>query len=188
MKSQNLSNELLDLFLQGIQEMYPLESLNLPQPGLLARDESQFDEIINRLNSEFGYASARGLFLRSGAAAFKYLVRTQGKAIGIDDLDFRLQPQRVRLMDGLNKMIGLLEKWQAAKFSVLHAGDDVKITMRALVIFSQNTSSIIWLHFLAGLFQEFLYWAGGGKQYPFQISPMEPEDDVIIQFRLLPVD
>jgi hypothetical protein len=188
MASRNFSNELLGIFLKGIQEILPADTLDLLEPGSNARSAFQIFQIIDREYAEFGYTGACGLFLRSGAAAFKYLVRSQGTVIGIDSLEFRLQPQRLRLTDGMDKIIRLLDTWKAAKISISHEGDDVEVTMRPAGSARQITSAIIWLHFVGGLFQEFLYWAGGGKQYPFQISPVETEAAVVIQLRLLPVD
>ncbi|GAP19997.1 hypothetical protein [Leptolinea tardivitalis] len=181
------SPEVNAIFQKGIREI-----LTGDQPGAFTYGNGVEIETIQRIAHQavdtYGFVSACGLFLRSGCAAFKYLVRDYGKAIDIDSLEFRLQPPRKRLMDGIRKVVGLLEHWHTASFSIRQSDDDVEIIMQSnLAVDAQGTNQI-WLHFLAGLIQELLYWAGGGKQYPFQILPIDADSDVIIQFRLLPVD
>jgi hypothetical protein len=181
------SPKLLELFQKGIGEILSPDQMQsflhcdatgLPsvQTAVLAAEEV------------IGFQAASGLFLRSGLAAFKYLVRNQGKTIGIDDLEYRLQPQRKRLMDGLVKITDLLDSWQAARFSITKSGDDVEVTARSSGGGLSISGEQISLHFEAGLFQEYLYWGGGGKQYPFEIKTLQNEPAVQIRFRLLPVD
>jgi hypothetical protein len=187
MTDTHFSPELLELFQKGIREILSPDQWH----SFLHSDATQplgFGEAVLNAEAALGFQAASGLFLRSGLAAFKYLVRDHGRAIGIDDLDFRLQPQRKRLMDGLGKITGLLETWQAARFSVTKSGDDVEVTIRSTAGGKAISREQIALHFEAGLFQEYLYWAGGGKQYPFEIKTLADEPAVQIRFRLLPVD
>jgi len=187
MTDPHYSPELLELFQKGIREILSPDQMQ----SFLNCDESALPSIekaVLMAEALAGFQAASGLFLRSGLAAFKYLVRDHGKAIGIDDLDFRLQPQRKRLMDGLVKITDLLQSWQAARFSVTKSGDDVDVTIRSTWNGQTISSEQIALHFEAGFLQEYLYWAGGGKQYPFEIKTLENEPAVQIRFRLLPVD
>jgi hypothetical protein len=185
MTKQYYCPDLLEVFQKGIHEIIPANQVQVlfgdTQPGSL---EFAVDTAIK----ELGVQAASGLFFQTGSAVFKHLVRSQGSSIGIDSLEFRLQPQRKRLSDGLDKLIKLLESWQAAVFSTKRSGDSVEVMAKTPEGTFSATGKRIWLHFIAGLFQEYLYWAGGGKQYPFEIKSGESADSLIICFQLLAVD
>jgi hypothetical protein len=187
MTNPQYSPELLELFQKGIREILSPDQMQ----SFLHCDATGLPSVktaVLAAEAALGFQAASGLFLRSGLAAFKYLVRNQGKTIGIDDLEYRLQPQRKRLMDGLGKIIDQLQTWQAARFFVTKSGDDVEVTIRSTAVGQGISGEQIALHFEAGLFQEYLYWGGGGKQYPFEIKTLADEPAVQIRFRLLPVD
>jgi len=135
-----------------------------------------------------GFDSAAGLFLRAGSAAFKYLVRYHGNSIGINSLAFRLQPQKRRLQDGVEKIRVLLQDWQAADLQINKKDDSLTVTAVPVQVDKFVAGQVVWLHFIAGLFQEMFYWAGGGKQYPFQVKVGEDNNSLVICFQLQPVD
>jgi hypothetical protein len=187
MTTSAISPELQDIFRKGIREILPAAQW----PSLFPVDEDQ-DEFFRfcqtHASAEFSPETASGVFLRAGWAGFKFLVRQHGKAIGIDSLDFRLQPPRQRLMDGLNRITNLLRSWNTDDFTIEQDGDDTSMTIRSIRGELTGDEARIGQHFYAGMFQEYLYWAGGGKQYPFEVRPLAEEPSVRIQFRLLPVD
>jgi hypothetical protein len=191
MHNPAISPDLSALFKKGLLEILPLDRLNseILDDSLGENSEIQIEKILAWVEKKFGFLSASGLFFRSGSAAFKFLVRQFGKQIEIDSLEFRLQPQRKRLMDGTQKLIHLLESWHAGKFTVKKVDDLVEITVAKQEFNTIKMGSRIWLNFIAGLFQEYLYWAGGGKIYPFQIIlPEQTAVEIIIQFRIVPED
>ncbi|HEX7555726.1 MAG TPA: hypothetical protein VF338_03805, partial [Leptolinea sp.] len=160
MTDPHYSPELLELFQKGIREIFsPDQMQSFLHCDVMALPS--IEKAVLTAEAAIGFQAAGGLFLRSGLAAFKYMVREHGKAIGIDDLDFRLQPQRKRLMDGFVKITDLLDSWQAARFSITKSGDDVEVTIRSYGGSLSISGEQIALHFEAGLFQEYLYWAGG---------------------------
>ncbi|MEI8131260.1 MAG: hypothetical protein WCG34_02425 [Leptolinea sp.] len=188
------SPDLLEVFIKGMNEVFLAEQLSVLVPSNLPETHSgktinPIENLLIAAERQFGIISASGLFFRCGGAAFKHLVRKYGKAAEIDSLEFRLQPQQKRLRNGVVKLIQLLETWQAGKFSIKRSDDLVEITASASGLNVSNAGGQIWLHFIAGLFQEYLYWAGSGKQYPFQIIAQDqPGKEIIIQFRNVPVD
>jgi hypothetical protein len=187
MTHQINSPELQDLFAKGIREILPAAQW----PDLFSannRPDDFYLSFLKKAEAAFGPETASGIFLRGGWAGFKFLVRQHGKAIGIDSLEFRLQPPRQRLMDGLNRITALLREWETDDFITEQNGDDVVLTVRSRTGGLTDSESRIGQHFYAGLIQEYLYWAGGGKQYPFEVRPLAEEPAVQIQFRLLPVD
>jgi len=187
MTHQTISPELQDIFRKGIREIMPAGQWPTLFPEDAASDDL-FLFVLSQSGSIFEVDTACGLFLRSGLAGFKFLVRQHGKQIGIDNLEFRLQPPRQRLMDGLGRITGLLREWHTDEFITEQSGDDVSMVIRSTRTNLSESEARISQHFYAGLFQEYLYWAGGGKQYPFSVKPLEGEPAVRIQFRLLPVD
>jgi hypothetical protein len=187
MTHQSYSSDLLEIFLKGIHEILPANSGQV----FFGENEIQLSSLetaVEMAIKELGVQSASGLFFQAGSAAFKHLVRKNGRAIGIDSLDFRLQPQRKRLTDGLDKLVNLLESWQAAIFSIKRTGDAVEVIVKTNESAFSFSNKYVWLDFIAGLIQEYLYWAGGGKQYPFEIKSDKSVDALIICFQLLPAD
>jgi hypothetical protein len=192
MRDLAISSDLLDIFLKGINEILPADELKIlgcHDAELSDKSTALLVKVVLESEKQYGLLSACGLFFRCGSAAFKFLVRLYGKESQIDSLEFRLQPQQKRLLDGTQKMIGLLVNWQAGEFSMLTMDDLVEITASTKGNRIAEPGGYIWLHFIAGLFQEYLYWAGGGKQYPFQIlAKNQPASEMVIQFRTVPVD
>ena len=182
-----VSPDLQEIFRMGIQEILPADQW----PEVFHYEESSdnfFQSILLKCETAFGIETASGIFLRCGWAGFKFLVRRHGYLAGIDNLEFRLQPPRQRLMDGLNRVTALLQGWKTDDFQIDQTGDDVALTITSAHGELTAAQARIWQHFYAGLFQEYLYWAGGGKQYPFEVRPLGEEPAVRVQFRLLPVD
>lgn len=194
MHSLSNSPDLFEVFIKGMNEVLPADQMPVlvspNSPNVLSENAIiQIENLLKGAESQFGINSASGLFFRCGGAAFKHLVRNYGKVAEIDGLDFRLQPQQKRLRDGTHKLLQLLETWQAGEFSFQQSGDLIEITASAHGINVSKAGGQIWLHFIAGLFQEYLYWAGSGKQYPFQIIAQDkPTKEIIIQFWIVPVD
>ena len=191
MNSFSFAPDLLEIFIKGMNEVFPADQQK-SFASLEVDSEKQsisIDILLGEVENQFGQVSASGMFFRCGGAAFKHLVRRYGKQAKIDSLEFRLQPQQKRLMDGTLKIVKLLDKWNAAKFSLQKNDDLEEITATPIGLSGSLTGGRIWLHFIAGLFQEYLYWAGSGKQYPFQIiAPDYSRNEIIIQFRVVPVD
>jgi hypothetical protein len=191
MRSRPIAPDLITIFIKGMDEVFPIKKIlpESPTAAKLTEYSGSIETLLLETERQFGYKSASGLFFRCGCAAFKYLVRNFGKQIDIDSLTFRLQPQQKRLIDGIQKLVQRLEFWQAGEFDIQKKEDLVEITASAAGIASPEFGERIWLHFVAGLIQEYLYWAGGGKQYPFQIIAIDqPLNGIIIQFRIVPVD
>jgi hypothetical protein len=191
MRSRPFTPDLITIFIKGMDEVFPINNILQVSSTEANLQESLglIENLILETEKQFGSKSASGLFFRCGCAAFKHFVRNFGKQIDIDSLAFRLQPQQKRLMDGVQKLVQRLESWQAGEFSILKKEDLVEISAFAAGVTSPEFGERIWLHFVAGLIQEYIYWAGGGKQYPFQIIAIDqPGNGIIIQFRIVPVD
>ncbi len=181
------SPDLMIVFRKGLREVIPDASGEIPDILNLANTES-IELLSNQVEEILGRTSASGLFLRIGSAAFKYIVRYHGEKTGIDSLEFRLQPQKQRMRDCIEKINHLLRNWKAADLRIEEIDDTLNITACAVQGNKSLPGQIVWLHFIAGLYQALLYWAGGGKQYPFHVKPGEVENSLVICFQLQPVD
>jgi predicted hydrocarbon binding protein len=121
--------------------------------------------VMSALDDLYGVRGGRGVALRAGRASFKYLLHTFGEKIELTSMNFRLQPTRLRLKAGLNKLSELLSKeW----------GSQIKLSEDARYWYwrvqdcpecKETDSDHVMCHFTTGLLQEYLSWAGGGKFY-----------------------
>jgi hypothetical protein len=191
MHKTGISIALVEIFIKGVNEIQP--NAQIPRQPLSTINKNLagqwMDTYIHSCETNYGILSSCGMFFRFGGAAFKHLVRSYGVSVGIDNLDFRLLSHRKRLLHGTEKLIHLLESWHAAKFALTEQEDLVEIVMSDLSPIFSGNGRLIWKHFLAGIFHDFLYWGGGGKQYPFQIIKLDDSGkSLIVQFRILPVD
>ncbi len=187
MDQNSISPDLLEIFQEGISEILPLAQSRF---CFSTTDICSLNmaEAAERAEKNLGKTAASGLFFRAGTAGFKYLVRKHGKTAGIDSLEFRMQPQRKRLLDGVEKITALQISWKAAEISLGCNDDNVILTVSSMRETSNFDSAIIRHHFIAGMIQEFLCWAGSGKQYPFQVKPDERSGRLVICFQLQPTD
>lgn len=182
-----MSSDLMEVFRNGLAEIIPAGSVgNIDWEQIT--QANQVELYAESAEALLGFDSAAGLFMRVGSASFKHLVRCHGKSIGIDSLEFRLQPQKQRLQDGVGKILALIQDWQAADFKSNNQNDSITVTAVPFQVNKFVAGQVVWLHFIAGLLQEMLYWAGGGKQYPFQVKVGEDDNSLVIYFQLQPVD
>lgn len=187
MDNNSTPPELLEIFQEGIKEILPVEQFlacfSPPDVCSLSMVEAA-----GRAEKNLGFLSASGLFFRAGTAGFKYLIRKYGKVAGIDNLEFRMQPQRKRLMDGVERITALLLSWKTVGISINQNGDSITLKLSSITGKEGNDVDLIWQNFFAGMMQEFLSWAGAGKQYPFQVKMDEKSKILIIWFQIQPTD
>jgi predicted hydrocarbon binding protein len=121
----------------------------------------QMKLVREKMDVLYGEIGARGLAFCSGRAAFKHLLSNQSRQLGFEEDDFRFLPGRIKLKKGLV----LLAKWME---SASHE------TIRVETLDQQWVFQVVnclecklggMCDFTAGLLQEFMSWAGGGKFY-----------------------
>jgi len=106
----------------------------------------------------YGEAGSRGLALRIGRAAFQYRLKKYCDQAGFRAMEFRLLPAPRRLESGLRSLAQIVERECGGKIQVSDEGAywQWRVTRKA-------TTQDCFL--IAGLLQEFTYWAGGGRVY-----------------------
>ena len=125
---------------------------------------------LDALKEKYGETGMRGLAMRAGRASFSYFLREYGPETGLSGMAFRLLPARVRLRAGMDKMAQALNQNCTGQVQINEhegswvcqfEGKDLADAPAAL-----NTAH----YFMAGLLQEYLYWASGGKVYMLSSS------------------
>jgi len=117
------------------------------------------------LEQRYGAASGRGLALRIGRSAFKYLLQRRGDTMGLNSVDFRFQRAPLRMKTGLHLL---------AQELIKDSGDRITISEDAAYwVWRSERCPVCWgretgeasCYLTVGLIQEFLAWAGSGRYY-----------------------
>jgi predicted hydrocarbon binding protein len=117
------------------------------------------------LEKMYGPRGGRGIALRSGRASFKYILRQNGVAIGITDLNFRLLPVPARLKTGLDALAGLMARIGDEQVEVLESEQNWTWRSTHCPLCWQRSSKEPVCHFTVGILQEFLAWASSGRVF-----------------------
>jgi|YNPBryantNP2012_1023418.scaffolds.fasta_scaffold55462_2 predicted hydrocarbon binding protein len=182
LKSCHCSRELSQVLLAGMQEiigqsgvMAAMNTVSLMGAKDEARtlfelgDDLTFDEIVSlfkALEQLYGLRGGQGVVLRSGKAAFKYLLQRFGMQMRLSELEYRLLPAPQRLKAGMTVLAEMLS---------FHCNVPIQVT--------ENESTWSWrmdqcpwcldrqseksgvCYFITGLLQEYFSWVSGGRFY-----------------------
>jgi predicted hydrocarbon binding protein len=149
------------LNLAGIDYKKANESLSFSSIALI---ENAFDEL-------FGARGGRGVMLRSGRATFKYFLRECGQSLGFNLLEYRLLSSNQRLRTGLEKLAQYFSKYLES--SIKFKQDDTSWYWEVAdcrECAGRNAATSL-CQFTIGFLQDFLAWAGNGKNY--RVSEIE---------------
>jgi predicted hydrocarbon binding protein len=152
-----------DIFSLGLQEILGAEAYKKLM-SLCGGDWASVAPVSRNMQELYGPGGARGLLICSGRAAFKYLLKQEGKSLGFDTPQFRLLPSRSKLKRGLHQIADWMQR---------SSGDAVTIVSEEKHWLYQVADGAARnpeskennCDFTVGLLQEFLSWAGGGKFY-----------------------
>ena len=181
-ESGNLSvSRLSQIVLEGVEEiagrsgvraaLNAAELSNLYQSssvGNAAMGEFPFNEVSAigaALEEMYGRRGGRGIALRAGRAAFKYVLRTYGAAMKLLDLNYRMLPEPVRINTGLTALAGLFSELGSTQILLEETSDAWLWRMERCPFCWQVKSREPVCTFMVGLLQEFFTWASGGKVY-----------------------
>jgi predicted hydrocarbon binding protein len=171
-QNYSLSGNSFPLFFLGLEETLgreELEKLVRDIPGLLSStgilSAREIKPVAQKLTENYGQTGARGLMMCSGRAAFKYLLKQEGKALGFEAPGFRFLPNRSKLKKGLDQIAGWMKRTYGDEIQVKNNGGNWHFELSDCHECEGVTSAFSMCDFTAGLLQEFLSWAGGGKFY-----------------------
>lgn len=165
------TNQIARIMLEGVQEVIGNHDLETLDPsgqwrnwdGCLSYDQlSAFQHVVER---NYGVTGGRGVLLRSGRASFRRLLPMFWQALGMTNLQYRLNPTPVRVRSGLMALAQVLTDMYG--HSVAVGEDDGSWMMRldhCPYCYHRKSSSPI-CDFLVGLVQEYLSWTTSGRFY-----------------------
>jgi hypothetical protein len=144
---------------------YACASEKAPGSILMFSDEAvRFLPVI--LEKRFGVRGGRGLSVRIGRSAFKYVLKHYGQSSGLLDQSFRLMPAPRRMEVGLNRLSQIFNQHFNEQVEVLQEGSYWLWRMQNCgnCCEGRNTDDA-GCYLIVGLLQEFLSWAGGGRYH-----------------------
>jgi predicted hydrocarbon binding protein len=137
-----------------------------------------------KMNELYGPTGARGIAMCSGKAGFKYILKQQSKQLGFESDAFRFLPGKYKLKRGLS----LLADWM---MEIYHEGIQIEnadkhwlFNITGCYECSGFQSSTKMCDFTAGLLQEFMSWAGGGKYYRIEELSCRGQGDELCSFQI----
>jgi len=130
--------------------------------GYTCEDIGALRQAINQL---YGPRGGRGMALRSGRAAFRYLAREFGDAIGLNSLEFRLIPLKKRLFAGQELLRNFLSERFEQQIELEETADAWRWHIHGCMECWGVTSDDLECTFFVGLLQEYFSWVSGGKFY-----------------------
>jgi predicted hydrocarbon binding protein len=182
--SQQSVSRLSQIMLEGVEEiagrsgvraaLNAAELSNLYETtvvGAAPGGEFPFNEISaieSALEEMYGKRGGRGIALRAGRAAFKYVLRAYGASLSLLDLNYRLLPAPVRFRTGLDMLARLFSELGRTPIAVVESADAWFWRIERCPFCWQIKSNEPVCTFLVGFLQEFFTWASGGKVYHVQ--------------------
>lgn len=146
----------------GDSVWFSADPLN-PEKIFLSID--QLAASMDALDTAYGKNGGRGLVLRAGRASFSYFLREFGPETRLNDVEFRLLPTRVRLRTGMERLARVVSDSSSLRVSVMDEAGQWVCRVSGLDVNAAQRTGCVICHFLAGMLQEYLYWASGGKTY-----------------------
>ncbi len=134
--------------------------------GPLGRmDYAEIAAIGSGLEQMYGPRGGHGVALRAGRAGFKYILRQNGLAMGITDLQFRLLPVPARVKTGLEAMAGLMARLGDEEVTISENEFSWFWSSRHCPYCWQRSNQQPVCHFTVGILQEFFSWVSSGRVY-----------------------
>jgi hypothetical protein len=140
---------------QGLVEIFG-QDIQLLQPTSV-----DFSAVRQSAVQAFGQAVARGMFLRSGRAAFYYWLRENGDSLGWREVKFRLLPAPARIKRVLSDALRWLKDENFLKAELSSTDEAWQIAITGLT----GDKAHIECNLFLGMLQEMVCWAGAGKFY-----------------------
>ncbi len=120
---------------------------------------------MDALDAAYGKNGGLGLVLRAGRASFSYFLREFGAETRLNEVEFRLLPTRVRLRTGMERVARVVSDSCSLRVGVTEGDGQWVCRVSGLDVNAAQRTGCVICHFLAGMLQEYLYWASGGKTY-----------------------
>lgn len=117
------------------------------------------------VEASLGVYSGRGVLLRSGRAAFRHLLPAFWQQLGLNNLQYRLNPTPVRIRFGLKALARVIGDLYGEQITVTDEGESWSWRMAACPFCCDRQTSGPVCDFAVGLLQEYLSWTSSGRFY-----------------------
>lgn len=181
------SQQISQILMEGAQELLGADALRRMAwgSGVGAEDGcNQLAGLSLALEQQYGLAGGRGLALRVGRSAFKYLLQRHGEQLGFTSVEFRLQRAPQRLRAGLSLLAGRLAQ---------ECGDQIDVQEEAAHwVWRSQRCPVCWerhaqdasCYLTVGMIQEFMAWASGGRYHRVVETGCRAAGDLACVFRI----
>jgi hypothetical protein len=173
-----------EVFLDGVEDVMGLQAMqavfdqaglpHVPAPLFYRND---LGRVLSAVVKVYGLQAGYGLALCTGRACFKYGIMAFGAELGLDELKFRLKPPAVRINDGLDLLARIFHQSYGTVIRIDQDLHRYYWVMERGVVFSGESVCLTIGHLVTGVLQEFLYWAGGGKNYVIEVHECTPKNE-----------
>ena len=120
------------------------------------------------LNFQFGELSIKGMMIRVGRSSFEYLLNNTDILSELTALEFRLLSRPKKIMVGLKLLSKILSSETGFNIKPDQDKDEWYLIIGEGTDNHRRPIDEL-IEVLYGFFQEFMYWASGGRSYRFQI-------------------
>lgn len=171
------SNQFGLLMLEGAREIIGQAGVNavVNRAQVLCRKDSKTNQamasvghIQSALEELYGQRGGQGVALRSGRVSFNYLLRTDGKEMGLMELNYRMLPSKARIFMGLQLLAQKISSMITKTVKVEDENDAWLWRMENDPQPGSECPAQNRCHFIIGFLQEYLMWASGGKYHHVQ--------------------
>jgi predicted hydrocarbon binding protein len=139
----------------------------------------QRSSIWHEFSSAYGVRAGQGLALRTGRAAFQALIRQQGEALGLTTLEYRLLPNRLRLINGLRVLADWFKNVEVEENQLGWSW-----STRSCPECDGNAADHPVCYLMIGFLQEFFQWASAGKNYRVEELECEAAGQLACVFQI----
>lgn len=147
-------------------------------------DFAYLSQIMDALEVVYGPRAGRGLAMRAGRATFKHGLRKFGSLLGLDEMSFRLAPLDAKLIMGANLFARIFNEYSDQVVRVETTQGAIYWHIDRCPICWNRLSDAPLCHLAAGLLQEALYWASGGKFFKVEETACIAQGDEACSFRI----
>jgi predicted hydrocarbon binding protein len=150
------------LKMAGMQHMIGTIPVNNLKREFRFNDLASIHETLEKI---YGPHAGRGLAIKSGQVSFKYGLQELGSPLGITSLTYRLLPLSKKIEHGIRTLTKILNRYTGDNVQLRDDPDHYFIDITHCPLCWQRTTETPCCHFMIGLFQEFLFWVSGGKNF-----------------------
>jgi len=152
--------------LKGVMQEFPLRSGSGSSNGGMALSEDEARAFPWVLEKLYGTRGGRGLSVRIGRSTFTQILKHYGASSGLLRQEFRLLPASRRLYTGLNYLAGIFQQNFHQQTEVQdHETHWLWRAEHCLNCCEERFTKDPGCYLMAGILQEFLTWASGGRVY-----------------------